>query len=162
MFLDNGYNLKVINLLEMEQSDCYNPFKYIRTETDVVKLITNLIANTTPKGSQSNDPFWEKAESLFLQAIFLYVWLEMPPNQRNFESVMMLLNEAEVSDNKKNTSPLDARMKKLEKSKLGIETRSLRRIENGERGASIDVLIMLSEIFGVTIDELVKSKVGEQ
>ena len=61
MLKDNGYNVKVINLLEMDKSDCYNPFSYIREETDIVKLITNLIANTTPKGSTPSDPFWESA-----------------------------------------------------------------------------------------------------
>lgn len=69
MLKNNGYNVKVINLLEMEKSDCYNPFLYIREETDVVKLITNLISNTTPKGATPSDPFWDKAESLFLQSI---------------------------------------------------------------------------------------------
>ena len=61
MLKNNGYNVKVINLLEMDKSDCYNPFSYIREETDVVKLITNLISNTTPKGSTPSDPFWESA-----------------------------------------------------------------------------------------------------
>ena len=61
MLKDNGYRVKVINLLEMEKSDCYNPFSYIREETDVVKLITNLISNTTPKGAAPTDPFWESA-----------------------------------------------------------------------------------------------------
>ena len=61
MLRDNGYNVKVINLLEMDKSDCYNPFSYIREETDVVKLITNLISNTTPKGATPSDPFWESA-----------------------------------------------------------------------------------------------------
>lgn len=61
MLKNNGYNLKVINLLEMDKSDCYNPFSYIREETDVVKLITNLISNTTPKGATPSDPFWESA-----------------------------------------------------------------------------------------------------
>ena len=84
MLKNNGYNVKVINLIDMEQSDCYNPFSYIREETDVIKLITNLIANTTPKGTSSADPFWEKAEGMFLQALFYYVWLEVPKNERNF------------------------------------------------------------------------------
>ena len=71
MLKDNGYNVKVINLLEMEKSDCYNPFSYLREETDIVKLITNLISNTTPKGATPSDPFWEKAEGLFLQRSFI-------------------------------------------------------------------------------------------
>lgn len=61
MLKKNGYNVKVINLLEMDKSDCYNPFAYIREETDIVKLITNLISNTTPKGATPSDPFWESA-----------------------------------------------------------------------------------------------------
>ena len=69
MLKNNGYNVKVINLIDMEQSDCYNPFSYIREETDVIKLITNLIANTTPKGTTSADPFCEKEQGIILQAI---------------------------------------------------------------------------------------------
>ena len=114
MLKDNGYNVKIINLLEMDKSDCYNPFSYIR-ETDVVKLITNLISNTTPKGSTPSDPFREKAEGLFLQAIFYYVWLEVQPAKRNFETVLKLLGEAEVKEPGK-ASKLDVRMKFLEES----------------------------------------------
>lgn len=115
MLKDNGYNVKVINLLEMDKSDCYNPFSYIREETDVVKLITNLIANTTPKTAAPSDPFWDKAESLFLQAIFYYVWLEMKPADRNFASVLKLIGEAEVTEQGKK-STLDRRMDNLLKS----------------------------------------------
>ena len=113
MLRDNGYNVKVINLLEMDKSDCYNPFSYIREETDVVKLITNLISNTTPKGSNPSDPFWEKAEGLFLQSIFYYVWLVEPVSRRNFETVLKLIGEAEVAEQGK-MSMLDKSMKKLE------------------------------------------------
>lgn len=60
----HGFNVKVLNLLAMEQSDCYNPFKYIREEVDIVRLVTNLISNTTPKNSQSNDPFWGATRSV--------------------------------------------------------------------------------------------------
>ena len=98
MLNNNGYNIKVINLIDMDQSDCYNPFSYIREETDVIKLITNLIANTTPKGATSADPFWEKAEGMFLQALFYYVWLEVPPKRRNFETVLKLMGKAEVKE----------------------------------------------------------------
>lgn len=115
MLKANGYNVKVINLLEMDKSDCYNPFSYIREETDVVKLITNIMSNTTPKGSTPSDPFWEKAEGLFLQALFYYVWLEEEPEKRNFSSVLKLMGEAEVTEKGK-PSPLDVRMKFLEES----------------------------------------------
>lgn len=115
MLKKNGYSVKVINLLEMDKSDCYNPFSYIREETDVVKLITNLMSNTTPKGSTPSDPFWEKAEGLFLQALFYYVWLEEKPSKRNFASVLKLMGEAEVMEKGK-PSPLDVRMKFLEET----------------------------------------------
>ena len=135
MLRDNGYSVKVINLLEMDESDCYNPFSYIREETDVVKLITNLISNTTPKGATPSDPFWEKAEGLFLQAIFYYVWLEMKPAKRNFESVLKLLGEAEVKEQGK-PSQLDVRMKVLEeKSPLGKAHPAVKQYNKCMRGA---------------------------
>ena len=135
MLRNNGYSVKVINLLEMEKSDCYNPFSYIREETDVVKLITNLISNTTPKGATPSDPFWEKAEGLFLQAIFYYVWLEEPPARRNFETVLQLLGEAEVTEQNK-PSRLDVRMKFLEEtSKLGSAHPAVKQYNKCMRGA---------------------------
>lgn len=135
MLKDNGYDVKVINLLEMDQSDCYNPFSYIREETDVVKLITNLISNTTPKGAAPSDPFWEKAEGLFLQAIFYYVWLEVPPARRNFETVLKLLGEAEVQEQGK-PSKLDVRMKYLEEqSPLGANHPAVKQYNKCMRGA---------------------------
>lgn len=135
MLKDNGYNVKVINLLEMEKSDCYNPFSYLREETDIVKLITNLISNTTPKGATPSDPFWEKAEGLFLQAIFYYVWLEEPPARRNFETVLQLLGEAEVAE-KNQPSNLDVRMKFLEESSpLGANHPAVKQYNKCMRGA---------------------------
>ena len=110
----HGYRVRILNLVEMERSNGYNPFRYIRSETDVVKLVTNLIANTTPKNGQSNDPFWEKAESLYLQAIFLYVWKESPKEKRNFRTVLKLLNEAEVHA-EGSPSDLDQRFRRLER-----------------------------------------------
>ena len=114
MLKENGYNVKVLNLIDMAKSDCYNPFRYIREENDVVKLVTNIISNTTPKETASSDPFWEKSESMFLQALFYYVWLEMPPNRKNFQSVLDLLSEAEV-DAKGKDSKLTKKMKQLAK-----------------------------------------------
>lgn len=80
---ENGYSVKVLNLLneqEMLKSSHFNPFRYVQSEVDILKLITNLISNTTPKGSSTNDPFWEKAEGMLLQALFYYVWLEGVPD----------------------------------------------------------------------------------
>ena len=115
MLKKNGYNVKVLNLIDMAKSDGYNPFRYIREENDVVKLVTNIISNTTPKETAPSDPFWEKSESMFLQALFYYVWLEMPPNRKSFQSVLELLSEAEV-DAKGNDSKLTKKMKQLAKT----------------------------------------------
>lgn len=134
MLKKNGYNVKVLNLIDMAKSDCYNPFRYIRTENDVIKLVTNIISNTTPKESAPTDPFWEHAEGMLLQALFYYVWLEMPPNQKNFQSVLKLLSEAEVNDKK--DSKLTIRMKQLaEKSPLGENHPAYRQYMKVARGA---------------------------
>ena len=116
MLKTHGYRIRVLNLVEMEQSNGYNPFRYIRSETDIVKLVTNLINNTTPKNAQPSDPFWEKAESLYLQAIFLYVWQECEMEKRNFRMVLQLLNEAEVHADG-SPSDLDRRFRRLERKK---------------------------------------------
>ena len=129
-----GYRIKVLNLVSMEKSDRYNPFVYIRKEEDVTKLINNLIANTTPKKSSSQDPFWEKAESLYLQSLFYYVWLEEPPERQNFNTLLDLLAKAEVTE--EGNSELDRIMKKLEKySPLGEEHPAVRSYWKCMRGA---------------------------
>lgn len=118
-FEQKGYRVKSLNLCEMEKSDRYNPFRYIRKPADVSKLITNLIANTTPTEQiNSADPFWERAERLYLQAIFHYVWLECPPGKKNFRSVLELLSKAEVVEGEE--SKLDVLMRHLSvRSPLG-------------------------------------------
>ncbi len=135
MLKRNGYNVKVLNLIEPSKSERYNPFSYIRSETDVVKLVTNIISNTTPKGGAPTDPFWEKAEGLFLQSLFLYVWSEMDEKDRNFGSVMKLLSEAEVVEGKDKVSNLTARMEKLAKTPLGNDHPALKQYRKCMRGA---------------------------
>ncbi len=130
-----GYNVKVLNLIDPDKSDRYNPFAYIRNETDVVKLVTNIISNTTPKGGAPTDPFWEKAEGLFLQSLFLYVWIEMEDRDKNFGSVMKLLSEAEVVEEKGKVSRLTARMNKLENSVMGVSHPALKQYRKCMRGA---------------------------
>ena len=103
--------------------------------TDVLKLITNLISNTTPKNAASNDPFWEKAEGMFLQSLFYYVWLEEPPAKRNCETVLKPMGEAEVAQ-KGNPSALDVRMKLLEEmSPLGENHPAVKQYNKCMRGA---------------------------
>ena len=135
MLEKNGYDVKVINLIDMEHSHHYNPFNYIREEKDIVRLITNLMANTTPKDSGAKDPFWDHAEGMFLQSIFFYVWMEMPPVKRNMRSVMELLSEAKVPG-KDEKSDLDVRMAILaEVSPLGEKHPAIRQYNKCMRGA---------------------------
>lgn len=135
MLKANGYNVKVINLLEMDKSDCYNPFVYLREETDVVKLVTNIMSNTTPKNATSSDPFWDKAEGLFLQSLFYYVWLESPIAKRNMATVMELVGKAEVTEKDK-PSELDKQMSFLEHtSPLGANHPAVKQYKKCMRGA---------------------------
>lgn len=135
MLKANGYNEKVINLLEMDKSDCYNPFVYLREETDVVKLVTNIMSNTTPKNATSSDPFWDKAEGLFLQSLFYYVWLECPIAKRNMATVMELIGKAEVTEKDK-PSELDKQMSFLEHtSPLGANHPAVKQYKKCMRGA---------------------------
>ena len=93
-----GYVIKVLDLIDMGKSHGYNPFAYIRDENDVLKLVTNLIRNTTPKGSQSNDPFWERSETALLQALILYLVEEAPTEEQNFPMVMEMIAASGASE----------------------------------------------------------------
>ena len=110
-----GYVIKVVDLINMNKSHCYNPFCYIKDDKDVLKLITNLIRNTTPKGSQTNDPFWEKSETALLEALCLYLLHEAPEEEQNFTMVMEMIAAAEVKeDDEEYQSPLDELFERLE------------------------------------------------
>ena len=98
--LERGYRIRVLNLLDLDRSDGYNPFRYIRSETDGLKLITNLIRNTTPRNAGGRDPFWEKAETALLQSLMLYLWYEAPEEEQNFSMVMKMLSYADVREEK--------------------------------------------------------------
>ena len=115
-----GYVIRVIDLIDMTRSHCYNPFHYLQGDNDILKLITNLIRNTTPKGSQTNDPFWEKSETALLQALMLYLFHEAPEEEQNFSMVMEMIAAAEVKeDDEDYESPLDILFERLEMSKPG-------------------------------------------
>lgn len=110
-----GYKIKVIDLIDMEKSYCFNPFAYIKNDNDILRLITNLIRNTTPKGSKSEDPFWEKSETALLEAICLYLYHYALPEEQNFSMVMEMLTYAEVrEDDELYQSPLDELFERLE------------------------------------------------
>ena len=98
----------MLNLVNLEQSDGYNPFRYLRDEKDALKLVNNLIQATTPKGSHESDPFWTKAETALLQAIILMLFQEAPEYEQNFSMVMRVLEYAEVKEeDEEYISPLD-------------------------------------------------------
>lgn len=110
-----GYEVRVLDLLNMEKSHCYNPFVYLRDDNDVQRLVTNLFKSTTPKGSQSNDPFWDTAASMLLMALIFYLKYEAPPDEQNFPMVMEMLRAADVrEDCDEYTSPLDELFERLE------------------------------------------------
>ena len=115
---EQGYDVRVLNLVNLEQSDGYNPFCYLRDEKDVLKLVNNLIQSTTPKGSHESDPFWTKAETALLQAIILMLFQEAPEYEQNFSMVMRVLEYAEVrEEDEGHVSPLDLLFESIERRK---------------------------------------------
>ena len=111
-----GYDIRVLNLVNLEQSDEYNPFRYLRDEKDALKLVNNLIQATTPKGSHESDPFWTKAETALLQAIILMLFQEAPEYEQNFSMVMRVLEYAEVrEEDDEYLSPLDLLFQAIER-----------------------------------------------
>ena len=111
----NGYVVKVLDLINMEKSHCYNPFVYLKDDNDVQKLVTNLFKSTTPKGSQSNDPFWDTAASMLLLSLVFYLKYEAPEDEQNFTMVMEMLRAGEVKeDDDMYLSPLDILFDRLE------------------------------------------------
>ena len=115
---EQGYDVRVLNLVNLEQSDGYNPFRYLCDEKDVLKLVNNLIQSTTPKGSHESDPFWTKAETALLQAIILMLFQEAPEYEQNFSMVMRVLEYAEVrEEDEGHVSPLDLLFESIERRK---------------------------------------------
>ncbi len=115
LLLENGYDVKVFNLITPQNSDGYNPFMYVRSDEDVIKLITNLIQNTTPKNATQNDPFWEKSEIALDTALMLYLLHEAPPEEQTFEMLMFLIeNAATMEDDEEYQSPVDVLFEALE------------------------------------------------
>lgn len=169
-----GYVIKVVDLINMAKSHGYNPFKYIHDDKDVLKLITNLIRNTTPKGSQSNDPFWEKSETALLEALCLYLLHEAPEEEQNFTMVMEMIASADVrEDDEYYISPLDKLFIDLEREKpdsLAVKQYKIYKQAAGKTAKSILISVgvrlaafNLDSIASMTtVDELELEKVGER
>lgn len=115
LLIENGYEVHVFNLITPEDSDGYNPFVYIRTDEDVIKLINNIIENTTPKNSQQGDPFWKQSEVALDSALMLYLLHEAPPEEQNFETLMFMIENASVmEEDEEYMSPVDVVFQMLE------------------------------------------------
>ena len=171
---DNGYVIKVIDLIDMSKSLGYNPFHYIRSDKDVLKLITNLIRNTTPKGSNTNDPFWEKSETALLEALMLYLYHYAPDDEQNFTMVMEMLNYAEVKEDEEDyESPLDElfnRLEILDSNSLALKQYKIYKQAAGKTAKSILISVgvrlaafNLEELASLTrFDEMELEQIGER
>lgn len=169
-----GYVIKVMDLINMNKSHCYNPFEYIQDDKDVLKLITNLIRNTTPKGSQTNDPFWEKSETALLEGLCLFLLHEAPKEEQNFTMVMEMIAAADVrEDDEYYISPLDRLFNDLQREKpnsLAVKQYNIYKQAAGKTAKSILISVgvrlaafNLESIASITsTDELELEKVGER
>lgn len=174
MLEKEGYVIKVIDLIDMPKSHGYNPFHYIQSDKDILKLITNLIRNTTPKGSQSMDPFWEKSETALLEALMLYLYHYAPEDEQNFTMVMEMLTYAEVKeDDEEYESPLDELFYHLERSdpdSLALKQYQIYKQAAGKTAKSILISVgvrlaafNLDSMASLTrFDELELDKIGER
>ena len=171
---DERYDIKVIDLIDMKNSLGYNPFHYIQSDKDVLKLITNLIRNTTPKGSSTNDPFWEKSETALLEALMLYLYHYAPEDEQNFTMIMEMLNYAEVKEDEEDyESPLDELFKRLEitdPSSLALKQYKIYKQAAGKTAKSILISVgvrlaafNLEEMASLTkYDEMGLDQIGEK
>ena len=174
LLLEKDYEIKVLDLINMEKSYCYNPFVYLKNDNDVQKLVTNLFKSTTPKGTQSSDPFWDTAASMLLMALILYLKYEAPEDEQNFEMVLEMLRAGEVKeDNDDYESPLDKLFKRLElKDNNHIALKYYRDYRSGSAKTLKSIQITLSsrlekfnliELAKMTrIDEMELDSIGEK
>ena len=115
LLLQKGYTLRVLDLIDPEHSDCYNPFRYIRKDSDVFRLIDNFIKNTTPKKAANSDPFWEKSETALDSALMLYLLHEAPPEEQNMEMILTMIEYGSAKEDDDDfQSPLDLLFEALE------------------------------------------------
>ena len=169
-----GYEIRVIDLINMERSHCYNPFVYLRSDNDIQRLVTNLFQNTQPKNSQSQDPFWDQVAQMLLLALIFYLHYEAPPDEQNFSMVMEMIRAGDVKeDNDAYKSPLDILFERLAmRNEEHIALKYYRSYHSGSGKTlkSIQITLMsrlekfnLESLAGITqYDELELEKVGER
>ena len=174
LFLEEGYVLRVFDLIDPAKSDCYNPFCYIRKDADVFKLIDNFIKNTTPKGAKANDPFWEKSETALDAALMLYLLHEAPVEDQNMETILyMIENGGAKEEDDDYQSPLDLLFEALEEEQpdhIAVRQYHIFKQAAGKTAKSILVSaavrlasFTLPEIQRITAsDDMELSKLGER
>ena len=146
LLLRKGYVVKVFDLVDLERSDCYNPFRYIRSDADVLKLISNFIRNTTPKNAHSNDPFWEKSETALDCALMLYLLHEAPPEEQTMEMMLTMLEYGAAKEGDGDyQSPLDLLFEGLaEENPNHIALRQYRVFKQAPSETAMSILITAS------------------
>ena len=169
-----GYDIKVLDLINMEKSHCYNPFVYLHDDNDIQKLVTNIFKNTTPKGSQTQDPFWDQAAMMLLLALVFYLHYEAPADEQNFPMVMEMIRAGEVrEDNDDFRSPLDALFDRLERRSpehIALKYYKNYRSGSGKTLKSIQITLVsrlekfnLDSLAGITqSDEMELGQLGEK
>ena len=115
MLSDAGYKIKVLNTINFKKSMRYNPFHYIRSEKDILKLVNTIIANTKGDGEKSGEDFWVKAERLLYCALIGYIWYEAPEEEQNFSTLLEFINASEArEDDEEFRNPVDELFERLE------------------------------------------------
>ena len=118
MLVNAGYVIKVINTINFQKSMHYNPFAYIHSEKDILELVNTLIVNTKGEGQQSGEDFWVKSEKLLYQAFIGYMYYECTEEERNFSTLIELINESETREDDENfKNAIDLLFEDLEERK---------------------------------------------
>ena len=171
---EHGYDIKVLDLINMEKSHCYNPFVYLQSDDDIQRLTTNLFKNTTPKGSQTQDPFWDQTAAMLLKALVCYLHYEAPPDEQNFPMVMEMIRAGDVKENNEDyLSVLDELFERLEaKNPEHIALKYYRAYHSGSAKTlkSIQISLVsrlekfnLDSLAGITqTDEMDLGEIGER
>lgn len=174
LLVDEGYEIKVLDLINMEKSHCYNPFIYLHEDNDIQKLVTNIFKNTTPKGAQTQDPFWDNAAMMLLLALIFYLHYEAQQEEQNFPMVLEMIRAGEVMEENENyRSPLDILFDKLaERNPEHIALKYYRnyRSGSGKTLKSIQITLVsrlekfnLDSLAGITqTDDMELADIGER
>ena len=174
LLVNEGYEIKVLDLINMEKSHCYNPFIYLHEDNDIQKLVTNIFKNTTPKGAQTQDPFWDNAAMMLLLALIFYLHYEAQQEEQNFPMVLEMIRAGEVMEENENyRSPLDILFDKLaERNPEHIALKYYRnyRSGSGKTLKSIQITLVsrlekfnLDSLAGITqTDDMELADIGER